>query len=140
MSLTIPDTADGYKKARLIKSLLSLVELYQLQDHFDSEQISQLRSELVAFLARSGEADNEYEKELESIIHSHQPALRDWLRKLFGPSRQELNLSKQREALIERAEHAESSAFEALAELTDAAKSRDQALARIKQLESELKS
>ena len=43
-----------------------------------------------------------------------------------------------REILIERAGHAEASAFEALAELADAAKQRDEALARIRDLEAEL--
>jgi hypothetical protein len=57
---------------------------------------------------------------------------------LVGPSRRELILSKQRIELIERAEHAESMAFEALAETADVGKERDEVLKKIKKLEEEI--
>ncbi|MCB1745813.1 MAG: hypothetical protein H6977_05415 [Gammaproteobacteria bacterium] len=52
-------------------------------------------------------------------------------RSLFGPSRREVMLSEQRSAALERAERAERSAFEALAETARVARERDEALARL---------
>jgi hypothetical protein len=57
---------------------------------------------------------------------------------LGGPSRQELELSKQRQELITRAERAEISAFDALAESTEISLERDELSAKVKQLEEEL--
>ncbi|MGH8595307.1 MAG: hypothetical protein ACREXT_01465, partial [Gammaproteobacteria bacterium] len=57
-------------------------------------------------------------------------------RRLFGPSQRESTLSQQRGEALERAERAEHSAFEALAETARVARERDQArsdLARLQQ-------
>lgn len=62
----------------------------------------------------------------------------DAWRSIAGPSRREMELSRQRKELIERAEHAEASAFDALAETADVGRERDNALERVKQLEEEL--
>lgn len=58
-----------------------------------------------------------------------------WWRRLFGPSRRELLLSTQRSAALERAQRAEQSSFEALAETARVARERDEALERIRELE-----
>ena len=60
------------------------------------------------------------------------------MRFFMGPSRWEQELSKQRYELIERAEHAENSAFEALAETATAERERDDLKARLQLLEAEL--
>lgn len=57
--------------------------------------------------------------------------LRQWL----GPSRRELELALQRKAALDRAQRAERSAFEALAETARVARERDQALAEVLALE-----
>jgi hypothetical protein len=57
---------------------------------------------------------------------------------IFGPSRRELQLSKQRRELIERAEHAENIAFQALAESSDINKQYKDAMQKIRGLEQEL--
>lgn len=57
-------------------------------------------------------------------------------RKLFGPGRRELELSQQRQALIERCERAEASAFDALAETAEVGRERDGAIAKLKALEA----
>ncbi len=57
---------------------------------------------------------------------------------IFGPNKSELALSKQRQSLIERAEHAEASAFEALAETADIGRERDELLHKVKELEEEI--
>ena len=57
---------------------------------------------------------------------------------LSGPSNREMELSKQRKELVERAEHAEAIAFEALADSSDMKKQYDEALHKIRELEQEL--
>jgi len=59
-------------------------------------------------------------------------------RNLFGPSKRELDLAWQRGAALERAERAERSSFESLAETARVARERDEARARIAQLEREV--
>jgi len=135
LELTVDET--GYRKALLIKHLISVVDLYDLESHFDAGTFGQLRRDVERFLAQP-EFQSLRDGNIEEAIEVKPPGIRDLLRNLFGPSRQEINLSKQREALIERAEHAENSAFEALAELAEAARERDQVKARLKELESEL--
>ncbi len=61
-----------------------------------------------------------------------------FLNSMTGPSRREMILSKQRQELIERAEHAEASAFEALAETAEIGRERDEILQKMKQLEQEI--
>ena len=57
---------------------------------------------------------------------------------LFGPSRREILLSAQRSAALGRAERAEQSSFDALAEMAQIARERDAALARVAELEKSL--
>ena len=59
-------------------------------------------------------------------------------RSLFGPNKTELALSKQRQELIERAEHAEAIAFEALAEKTEIIQERDALQIKVKELEQKI--
>ncbi|MCG8325669.1 MAG: hypothetical protein MI673_09135 [Thiotrichales bacterium] len=127
----------GYQKARMLKRLIALVDIYELKDSFDQDQLNALSKELLQIMGQPG-FDAWRDEDFGDIIKPGPHSLKDVLRNIFGPSRQEINLSKQREILIERAEHAEASAFEALAELADAAKQRDEALARIRDLEAEL--
>jgi chromosome segregation ATPase len=51
--------------------------------------------------------------------------LTEFWRGFWGPSRREMELSKQRIAALERAERAERSSFEALAEMARVARERD---------------
>ncbi len=139
MKLEFTTNEACYHKARMLKRLMSLIEIYELEAHFDQDLVDELNRELSRFMNQP-EFSHLRDEDLEDIIRAKPTTLKDWLRSVFGPSRQEINLSKQREALIERAEHAENSAFEALAELADAAKEKDQALARVHELESELAS
>lgn len=127
----------GYQKARLLKRLIALIDIYGLQDSFDKSRVDELGRELLHFMSQP-EFDAWRDEDFEDIIKPKQANIKDMLRNIFGPGRQEINLSKQREALIERAEHAEASAFEALAELADVAKERDEVLARLKELATDL--
>lgn len=64
--------------------------------------------------------------------------LREIWRRLSGPSRLEAELSSQRGAALERAERAEHSAFEALAETARIGRERDEARAEIEKLKKAL--
>jgi hypothetical protein len=55
-------------------------------------------------------------------------------RRTLGPSRLEEDLSQQRSAALERADRAERSAFEALAETTRIGRERDQLKAEVERL------
>lgn len=59
---------------------------------------------------------------------------------IIGPSRRELELSRQRIELIERAEHAEQIAYQALADASEITREREQLLHRIRELEQQLAS
>ncbi|MBT7952348.1 MAG: hypothetical protein HN764_12030 [Gammaproteobacteria bacterium] len=59
------------------------------------------------------------------------------LRSIIGPTKKEMLLSKQRQELLERAERAESMAFDALAETVGIARERDGLQNKIKQQEQE---
>ena len=99
--------------------------------------IDQLESELKAsgLTAIKDEAGNEAG---DNGGRSLTGLLCDAWRSFTGPSRREMELSRQRKELIERAEHAEASAFDALAETADIGRERDAAIERIRQLEEEL--
>lgn len=56
-------------------------------------------------------------------------------RSLTGPTRRELILSSQRHELIERAERAESIAFEAISETTEVGRQRDEAFKKLQEFE-----
>lgn len=102
------------------------------------ELIGQLESGLKSsgLTAVNDEADSEPAE--DSGGRSLAGLLCDAWRSFAGPSRREMELSRQRKELIERAEHAEASAFDALAETADIGRERDAAIERIRQLEQEL--
>ncbi len=58
--------------------------------------------------------------------------------RFWGPSSVEVDLSKQRIDALERADRAERSAFESLAEMSRVGRERDQALAELKDLRHQL--
>lgn len=64
--------------------------------------------------------------------------MRQVWRRLSGPSRLEAELSSQRSAALDRAERAEHSAFEALAETARVGRERDEARAQVEKLKKEV--
>lgn len=133
----------GYQNALKLKLILDYFEQTHSAEALPGEFVDPLRSQIDAFLGQP---------EFERFRREHPPnrvsdgasgyglltRLGGLWRWLLGPSRREMQLSQQRRTLIERAEHAEQMAFEALAETADVGRQRDQALERLKDLESEL--
>ena len=142
MKIEFDKDLEGYQSAQKLRLIL---------DHFaniESDQntftlVDSLRQQIETFLA-----DPEFDKFRELSAGSRADTLQNrfsiseclssiW-QFLAGPSHREMVLSKQRKELIERAEHAEAIAFEALADTAEMGKERDALLKEMKELEQEL--
>ena len=122
MQLEFASGEDGLREARALEQL---VQLARDADPADSHQV-----QLLDLLARTCET---------RLAGKHAPAAAatggNWWRRLWGPSRRELMLSEQRNEALARAERAERSAFESLAETARVARERDELKARVAELE-----
>ena len=143
MKIEFETDINGYQQARKFKLLLDAIIKHEQLDPSLASLASTLLAQLNEFLAKpefadfsDGNAEDHY-----TASHDESPAegLAKLRRYLFGPSKRELELSKQRQTLIGRAERAEQSAFEALAETAEIGRERDELRKKLKQLESELK-
>jgi hypothetical protein len=142
MKIEFETDISGYQEARKFKLLIDSILKHEELDQSLKSLASSLQSQLQDFLSNPAfsEFSDGAADELFSGSHDEPPGagILKLLRDLFGPSKREVELSKQRQTLIERAEHAETSAFEALAETADIGRERDQLRERLKQLEAEL--
>ena len=135
---------EGYQSAHKLRLILGHYSEIE-SDQGTQELIESLSQQIDEFLA-----NEEFDRFRESVpspetgpeSRQDKSSFLDYLSSfwqlLAGPSRRELALSKQRKELIERAEHAETIAFEALAETADMGKERDSVLKQLKELEQEL--
>ena len=133
---------EGYQQAQRFRLLLEHC-LDDEPDNVTRQLIETLKKQVDDFIARPEL------KEFRKVAGMENPVTADFSHTFMnrlsllwqfiaGPSRRELRLSKQRRELIERAEHAENSAFQALAETVDIKKLHEKAQLRIKSLEREL--
>ena len=120
------DFSDGEQGARESEALMRIAQtaIRNLADDADVQALANKLMERCANFELSSPAPDAGEV--------------SWWRRLLGPSRVEETLSAQRVAALERAERAERSSFEALAETATVARERDQALQRIADLERQL--
>lgn len=121
----------GYFEAH---ALLQIVRHAQTQDPVASAEVQLLDALRAA--AEAAIARPEFGALRERVPDVAEPPAQDtgwmgWWRAVCGPSRREQMLSAQRIAALERAQRAEHSAFEALAETARVARERDTALARL---------
>jgi hypothetical protein len=142
MKIEFETDINGYQEARKFKLLVDSILKHEQLDQSLNSLASSLQEQLKEFLSNP-----EFDDFADSGSNDHYSASHDedivggvvnFLSRLFGPSRREIELSKQRQALIERAEHAEISAFEALAETGEIGRERDQLREKLKHLETEL--
>lgn len=130
----------GFQEARKLKMIL---EHYAHSDATDKPTLLLIESVLEQIhifisdpkfetLAKDTSTDDETYRLLEDsqTIFSRLIAS---LRATIGPTRKEILLSKQRRELLERAERAESMAFDALAETVEIARERDVLENKLKQ-------
>ncbi len=142
MKIEFETDINGYQEARKFKLLIDSILKNERLDHSLSSLATSIQSQLNEFLSNPEFADFHDGSKDDTYTSSHDESAGEGLSKLFrsffGPSKRELELSRQRQALIERAEHAENSAFEALAETADIGRERDELKNKLKQLESEI--
>lgn len=140
MKIEFETDINGYQEARKFKLLVDSILKHEELDQSLSSLASSLQLQLQEFLSKPEFSEFKDAGSDELFAGSHDETelagMVKFFRDLFGPSKREIELSKQRQALIERAERAEISAFEALAETAEIGRERDQLRARLKQLES----
>ena len=130
MKIDFNHSPEGCQQAQKLRGILD--ECYNNNPSTDVHQlIDELRQQIDDFLARHGETgtDNIFP------FFDYFSSFWDFI---TGPSQRELELSKQRKELIERAEHAENIAFQALAESSDLKEVHEQTLHKLRELEQEL--
>lgn len=146
MKIEFDTDINGYQEARKFSMLLEYYIHAVTADQSALTLIESLQGQLDNFLSRPEfrqlKNSNPQDQGMNSMSHTRYgkwlSQVSAFLKTMTGPSRRELLLSKQRQELIERAEHAEASAFAALAETADIARERDDALQKTRLLESEL--
>ena len=130
MKIDFAKNQEGYQQAQKFRLILT--------DYYNNNPAPETRS-LIDDLIH--QIDN-FLSGLEENDTAPSSSILDYLSSfwnfLVGPSQRELELSKQRKALIERAEHAESSAFEALAETSEIKQEYEKVQQKIRELEQEL--
>lgn len=128
MKIDFYKTHVGYQQARKLRQVLA-----DCNNENNSNDVRILIDDLLQqidnFLA---DQDNEHGGSSFSAFFS---SLWNFI---SGPSQRELELSKQRKELVERAEHAENIAFQALAETSDIKEKFEEAQQKIRALEQEL--
>ena len=141
MKIEFETDINGYQEARKFKLLIDSILKHEELDQSLNSLATSLQDQLKEFLSNPEFADFTDGGD-STFSASHDESVGSGITKLFsglfGPSKREVELSKQRQALIARAEHAELSAFEALAETGEIGRERDQLKEKLKQLEAKL--
>lgn len=142
MKIEFETDINGYQEARQFKLLIDSILKHEQLDQSLNSLASSLQEQLQEFLSNPEFAEFTDSGSNDLFTASHDEPVANGIiklfRSLFGPSKREVELSKQRQELIARAEHAEISAYEALAETSDIGRERDQLREKLKQIEAEL--
>ena len=142
MKLEFETDINGYQEARKFKLLVDSILKHEELDQSLNSFATSLQQQLQEFLANPefAEFTDSGTDGLYTASHDESvgTSIHRFFSGLFGPSNREIELSKQRQALIARAEHAENSAFEALAETAEIGRERDQLKEKLKQLQTKL--
>ncbi len=142
MKIEFETDINGYQEARKFKLLVDSILKHEELDQSLSSFASSLQAQLQEFLSNPEFADFTDGGSDALFTASHDESdsnnIVKLFRNLFGPSKREVELSKQRQELIARAEHAEISAYEALAETAEVGLECDQIREKLKQIEAEL--
>ena len=140
MKIEFETDINGYQEARKFKLLVDSILKHEKLDSSLNSLASSIQSQLQEFLSNPEFSNFKDGSDDELFTSSHDEPEHSGLvkafRDLMGPSKREIQLSKQRQALIERAEHAETSSFESLAETAEIGRERDELRAKLKQLEN----
>lgn len=118
-----------------LKKIIIFLEQYEFNQQLEQEIDQDLKKALEQFLShpRVKLLLDKMDVHTDIETKSHVSWL-DKLKHIMGPTKNERTLSKQRIELIERAEHAESTAFEALAEAAELKNKLEAAESKLKKL------
>ena len=143
MKINFEKNINGFQEARKLKIILEHYAHSDISDKSTVLLVESMITELNEFISDPEFASFSQGDEIDESLLETTPQRNKWLdriisiwRTLFGPSQRELLLSKQRLELLERAERAESMAFDALTETAEVGRQRDAALRKLKELES----
>lgn len=141
MKIEFETDINGYQEARKFKLLIDYILKHEELDASLKSLGSSLHAQLQEFLSNpefsefsDGGSDDKF---TSSHDESAGEGFNKLLRSFFGPGKRELELSKQRQELIMRAERAEAAAFEAIAETAEIGRERDDLRAKLKQKQTE---
>ena len=144
MKIEFEKDINGFQEARKLKMIL---EHYAHSDATDKPTLLQIESiieqienftsdpEFKSLIKDTSINDDDY-RALEAAPTFLRRLIAS-IRAIFGPSKKEMLLSRQRQELLERAERAESMAFDALAETAEIGRERDAIVQESKQATKE---
>ena len=138
MELSFDEGANGFHQARALLAIARAATLLELSAAHELEVSDALKAACEVHLAHEEFTMLRAEFEVDESARGAAAEEDSWWAKIFGPSRREQRLAAQRSAALERANRAERSSFEALAETARVARERDAARLRIAELEREL--
>lgn len=143
MNINFDKDINGFQNARKLKLILEHYAQSDISDRATQLFIDALLVELNEFIANPEFQPFNHSDDIDSSFLDVANRNDGFLARLAsiwqvikGPSKRELLLSSQRQELIERAERAESIAFEAFAETADVGRQRDAALEELKDLKN----
>ena len=140
MDIHFDRNAEDIQKALRLRTILK--QCYaSAKDNENRSVIAALEQQLESCLADPGLNQISPSAQDDRIRPSFSPVgfIMSLWNLIAGPSHREEELSKQRKEQMERAEHAETSAFEALAESAGLKMTLEQAQRKIHELEAELR-
>jgi hypothetical protein len=144
MKIEFEKNINGFQEARKLKMIL---EHYAHSDATDKPTLLQIESlieqiesfssdpEFKSLVKDTSVNDDDYRS-----LEAAPTFLRRFfasIRAIYGPSKKEMLLSRQRQELLERAERAESMAFDALAETAEMGRERDAIHQKLKEAAQE---
>ncbi len=142
MKIEFETDTNGYQEARKFKILIDTILQHESIDQSLKSFATSLDTQLQEFLSQPEFAELNVEESDDRFVASHTRSpgegLAHFFRKLIGPSNRELELSRQRHELVERAERAEKSAFESLAETAELGRERDELKQQLQEIQAEL--
>jgi len=142
MKIEFEKNINGFQKARKLKMIL---EHYAHSDATDKPTLLLIESiieQIESFISDPEFKSLAKETRVDDTSYRLQEGSPNFLTRLIaslraivGPSKKEMLLSRQRQELLERAERAESMAFDALAETAEIGRERDAMVKRLEQQE-----
>ncbi len=140
MKIEFDKNINGFQEARKLKMIL---EHYAHSDATDKPTLLLIESfleQIEAFISNPQFESLIKDTSIDDADYRLQEESPDFLRRIIaslraiiGPTKKEMLLSRQRQELLERAERAESMAFDALAETAEIGRERDALMSEKKQ-------